>query len=103
MKDLIILTSGCQLLSLISNYFWLLWLLVSPPNFVSAAYSLLPSSSYPGQSMGAYIYASSYYESDKELADEGSKDCSLELNPKVPCHTDCTGGFVGFQSTNPNQ
>ncbi|XP_034944978.1 transmembrane protein 208 [Chelonus insularis] len=25
--DLIILTSGCQLLSLISNYFWLLWLL----------------------------------------------------------------------------
>ncbi|XP_027840258.1 transmembrane protein 208 [Aphis gossypii] len=26
-KDLIILTSGCQLLSLISNYFWLLWLL----------------------------------------------------------------------------
>ncbi|XP_023709151.1 transmembrane protein 208 isoform X2 [Cryptotermes secundus] len=27
LKDLIILTSGCQLLSLISNYFWLLWLL----------------------------------------------------------------------------
>jgi hypothetical protein len=26
-KDLIILTSGCQLLSIISNYFWLLWLL----------------------------------------------------------------------------
>ncbi|XP_019890129.1 transmembrane protein 208 isoform X4 [Ooceraea biroi] len=27
-KDLIILTSGVQILSLISNYFWLLWLLV---------------------------------------------------------------------------
>ncbi|XP_031828004.1 transmembrane protein 208 [Nomia melanderi] len=27
-KDLIILTSGVQVLSLISNYFWLLWLLV---------------------------------------------------------------------------
>ncbi|XP_011640242.1 transmembrane protein 208 isoform X2 [Pogonomyrmex barbatus] len=27
-KDLIILTSGIQVLSLISNYFWLLWLLV---------------------------------------------------------------------------
>lgn len=26
-KDLIILTSGCQLLSLISSYFWLLWFL----------------------------------------------------------------------------
>lgn len=26
-KDLIILTSGCQLLSLISNFFWLFWLL----------------------------------------------------------------------------
>jgi len=26
-KDLIILTSSCQVLSLISNYFWLLWLL----------------------------------------------------------------------------
>lgn len=26
-KDLIILTSGCQLLSIISNYFWFLWLL----------------------------------------------------------------------------
>ncbi|XP_044732957.1 transmembrane protein 208 [Chrysoperla carnea] len=26
-KDLIILTAGCQLLALISNYFWLLWLL----------------------------------------------------------------------------
>ncbi|XP_050431896.1 transmembrane protein 208 [Adelges cooleyi] len=26
-KDLIILTSGCQLLSMISNYFWFLWLL----------------------------------------------------------------------------
>ncbi|KAG8231605.1 hypothetical protein J437_LFUL010283 [Ladona fulva] len=26
-KDLIILTSGCQLMSLISKYFWLLWLL----------------------------------------------------------------------------
>lgn len=25
-KDIIILTAGCQLLSLISNYFWLLWL-----------------------------------------------------------------------------
>nr|CAD7452506.1 unnamed protein product [Timema tahoe] len=28
-KDLIILTTGCQLLSLFSNYFWFLWLLVS--------------------------------------------------------------------------
>lgn len=28
-KDLIILTSGVQVLSLVSNYFWLLWLLVS--------------------------------------------------------------------------
>jgi len=27
-KDLIILTAGVQILSLISNYFWLLWLLV---------------------------------------------------------------------------
>ncbi|XP_012223453.1 transmembrane protein 208 isoform X2 [Linepithema humile] len=27
-KDLIILTSGVQILSLVSNYFWLLWLLV---------------------------------------------------------------------------
>nr|CAD7604660.1 unnamed protein product [Timema genevievae] len=27
-KDLIILTTGCQLLSLFSNYFWFLWLLV---------------------------------------------------------------------------
>ncbi|XP_029177741.1 transmembrane protein 208 [Nylanderia fulva] len=27
-KDLIILTSGVQILSLISNYFWLLWILV---------------------------------------------------------------------------
>ncbi|XP_054165874.1 transmembrane protein 208-like [Oppia nitens] len=27
MKDLIILTTGIQLLSLLSNYFWLLWLL----------------------------------------------------------------------------
>ncbi|KAF4513868.1 UNVERIFIED_CONTAM: hypothetical protein B566_EDAN017195 [Ephemera danica] len=27
MKDLIILTAGCQATSLISNYFWLLWLL----------------------------------------------------------------------------
>ncbi|KAK6629218.1 hypothetical protein RUM43_003035 [Polyplax serrata] len=26
-KDLIILTAGCQVLSLYSNYFWLLWLL----------------------------------------------------------------------------
>ncbi|CAG2053884.1 unnamed protein product [Timema podura] len=26
-KDLIILTTGCQLLSLFSNYFWFLWLL----------------------------------------------------------------------------
>lgn len=30
-KDLIILTSGVQVLSLISNYFWFLWLLVSAP------------------------------------------------------------------------
>jgi len=27
-KDVIILTSGCQVLSFFSNYFWLLWLLV---------------------------------------------------------------------------
>jgi len=27
-KDLIILTAGLQILSLVSNYFWLLWLLV---------------------------------------------------------------------------
>lgn len=26
MKDIIILTAGCQVLSSISNYFWLLWL-----------------------------------------------------------------------------
>ncbi|XP_063235555.1 transmembrane protein 208 [Bacillus rossius redtenbacheri] len=32
-KDLIILTSGCQLLSLISNYFWLLWLLAPARGF----------------------------------------------------------------------
>lgn len=33
LKDLIILTSGCQLLSLISNYFWFLWLLAPVRGF----------------------------------------------------------------------
>ncbi|XP_071444866.1 transmembrane protein 208 [Hetaerina americana] len=32
-KDLIILTSGCQLMSLISKYFWLLWLLAPVRGF----------------------------------------------------------------------
>jgi len=31
-KDLILLTSGCQFLALISNYFFLLWLFVSSKN-----------------------------------------------------------------------
>ena len=34
-KDLIILTSGVQVLSLISNYFWLLWFLVSILNKIN--------------------------------------------------------------------
>lgn len=32
-KDLIILTSACQVLSLVSNYFWLLWLLAPGRGF----------------------------------------------------------------------
>uniref|UniRef100_A0A1B6DIC2 Transmembrane protein 208 n=1 Tax=Clastoptera arizonana TaxID=38151 RepID=A0A1B6DIC2_9HEMI len=41
MKDLIILSSGCQLLSMISKYFWLLWLLAPARAFWLAWVNIL--------------------------------------------------------------
>jgi hypothetical protein len=67
LKDLIILTSACQLLSLISNYLWLLWLLVSPSNFIttcSCSVSVIFLIYYSHNELGQkYVYSVSYFSS----------------------------------------
>lgn len=58
-KDLIILTSGVQILSLISNYFWLLWLLVSTlskKSFIYSFHSILQKNYIHMRSFGHLFY-----------------------------------------------